>query len=209
MSKTNRAPGANWPTRSRKSERTDMNPAIALADNLSLPAVERNNLNTKFACELATVGIVHEGNVSEGVGAHPSIKTEQVGKLSRIVHFQRLETARKQPGNCGRCGKPNGNGHANCDRCRNYQTLYKRRLHAKRLSSPSGMMSELAQFRRELSRLRATVKNMANERRASYRKGYAAGLAGKRVRFRRGAYIPPQISKQELATMNHAYDHDS
>ena len=138
-------------------------------------------------------------------GACLSIKTEQAGKLLRITHFQRLTTARKQPHNCRRCGKPNGNGLANCDRCRNYQTLYRVKRRNQRLTVPSEVVKELQQFRRELSRLRVTVKNMANERRKAYRKGYASGLAGKRARFRQSAYVPPQISKQELSTISHAY----
>lgn len=183
-------------------------PPATCSAHFTLPAVERNNNdnNHKLACESATVCAVHEGTVPERSGACPSIKTEQAGKPSRIAHFQRLEAARKQPGNCGRCGKPNSNGYANCDGCRNYRTLYKLRLRNERLAVPSEVVKELTQFRRELSRLRATVKNMVNERRNAYRKGYAAGLAGKRARFRRSAYIPPQMSKQELAQISHAYD---
>ena len=162
------------------------------------------NNNNQLACESATVGIVREGTVPEEVG-RTTITTERAGKLSRIAHFQRLEAARKQPGNCGRCGKPNGNGYAQCDRCRSYQKTYKLRLRNDRRASVLGVSAELDQFRRELSRLRATVKNMANERRRAYRSGYRAGLAGKRARFRRNAWMPPEMSRQELATINHAY----
>jgi hypothetical protein len=171
--------------------------------------VETVNDKTKLACKSAAVIAVHEGTVPEKDGAYLSIKTERAGKLSRIAYFQRLESARKQPGNCHRCGKSNGNGFANCDQCRTYQSLYKIRLKNKRLTVPSEVAKELAQFRRELSRLRGTVKTMANERRNAYRKGYAAGLAGKRARFRKSAWIPPQMSQQELATINHAYGSDN
>ena len=176
-----------------------------LDNDFTLPPVETINDNNRLVRESATVGDVHEGTVPENDGACLSITTEEAGKLSRIAHFQRLEAARKKPGNCGRCGKPNGNGYAQCDRCRNYHTLYKLKKRNERFSVPSEVVKELFQFRRELSRLRVTVKNMANERRAAYRKGYAAGLAGKRARFRQGAYVPPPMSKQELATISHAY----
>src|SRR3990167_3751533 len=143
--------------------------------------------NHKLACGSDSVGIVHEGAVLEKDGACLSNKTEQAGKLSRIAHFQRLATARNHPGNCGRCGKPNGNGFAQCDHCRNYQAAYHLRRRNERFSVPSEVAKELKQFRRELSRLRATVKNMVNERRKAYRKGYASGLAGRRARFRQRA----------------------
>ena len=166
--------------------------------------MEQSNNDTKLVCESATVAVDHVGAVPEQVG-RTTIKTEQAGKLSRIAYFQRLEANRLMPGNCRRCGKSNGNGLSNCDRCRNYHTLYKLRRRNERLIVPSEVAKNLAQFRRELSRLRATIKNMANQRRNSYRKGYSKGLASKRVRLFRSAWIPPRMSKQELATINHAY----
>jgi hypothetical protein len=72
-------------------------------------------------------------------------------------------------------------------------------------TSESGIEKTLRQFRRELSALRGTVKQMANRWRVAYRRGYTAGLAGKRARFLRRAWMPPEMSKQELATINHAY----
>src|SRR5487761_1991074 len=147
------------------------------------PRSNNNDNNHKLACESVLSVAVRDGAVPETMGACLSVQQRGHGKLSRLAHFQRLEVARKQAGNCGRCGKPNANGGKTCDRCRNYQTLYKLRLRNERLAVPSGVLKELTQFRRELSRLRATVKNMSNERRNAYRKGYAAGLAGKRARF--------------------------
>jgi hypothetical protein len=125
-----------------------------------------------------------------------------------LPHFQRLEALRRQPGNCGRCGKPNANGRAHCDRCREYQKDYRQRSKNRRFDAPSEGGRELAQFRRELDRLRATVKSMQSERRRAYRLGYRSGLQARRARFRASAWVPPTMSRQELAQINHAYDHE-
>jgi ribosomal protein L40E len=165
------------------------------------------NNNNKSAFAPVLLAVPCEGAVPENVGTRPSQITERVGKLSRIAHFQRLEAARQQPGNCRRCGKPNPTHFKACDRCRKYNLDYKLKLKNLRLAIPSEVSKVLAQFRRELSHLRATVKNMSNDRRRAYRAGYQAGLAGRRARFKRGAWIPPQMSMQELSTINHAYQH--
>ncbi len=102
----------------------------------------------------------------------------------------------------------NGNGLAHCDACREYHRSYKARLKVQRIQTSEGVAKELAQFRRELSRLRATVKNMANRYRMAYHKGYTAGLAGKRARFRRmvSKYELPGMSQQEAASISHRFD---
>jgi hypothetical protein len=171
-------------------------------------AVEKTNIDNQLACESALSGCRHEGTVSERSGACPSIKTERGGKLSRLPHFQRLEAMRTLPGHCRRCGKRNANGLAYCDRCRQYHAEYRLRKRAERFNAPTEVVRELAQFRRELSRLRAMVKAMGSERRRAYKTGYRAGLKARRARFVRSAWVPPTMSRQELAEINHAYDHE-
>ena len=174
------------------------------------PRSNNNDTKPKLVCESALSVAVREGAVPETNGAYLSVQQRGHGKLSRIAHFQRLEAARKQPGNCGRCGKPNGNGYAYCDRCRNYQTLYKLRLRNERLAVPAEVVKELAQFRRELNGLRKTVKAMIKARRESYLRGFMAGQRNYRrnrnKHLKRYVDAYPEISKQELAQISHAYD---
>lgn len=173
------------------------------------PRSNNNDNNYKLVRDSALSVAVRDGAVPETSGAYLSVQQRGHGKLSRIAHFQRLESARKQPGNCGRCGKPNGNGYANCDRCRNYQTLYKLRKRNERLEQPSEVMKELAQFRRELTALRKMVKTMARARRESYLRGFMAGQRNYRrnrnKHLKRYSDAYPEISKQELAQISHAY----
>lgn len=122
----------------------------------------------------------------------------------RKPYHDALDARRRLPGNCGRCGKPSPK--RTCTRCRTYHRERKIRLRDEAQRTPDGVLSALAQFRRELSRLRATVKNMVHRYRHGYRHGYAAGQAGRRARFKRGIWMPPEMSRQELATINHAYE---
>lgn len=174
------------------------------------PRSNNNDKNNNCARSSVLSVAVRDGAVPETSGAYLSVQQRGHGKLSRIAHFQRLEAARKQPGNCGRCGKPNANGGKTCDRCRNYQTLYKLRQRNERLEHPSEVLKELAQFRRELTALRKMVKTMAQARRESYLRGFMAGQ--RNYRRNRNKHLKryfdayPEISKQELAQISHAYD---
>ena len=125
--------------------------------------------------------------------------------------FHAMQAAlRKLPGNCGRCGKPNSNGFKQCDRCRAYQKRYKAELTGnKLLTVPQEFAKAMEQFRRELNAIRRTVKVMANARRESYLRGFMAGQINRRRNRNKhlAKYLDayPTITKQELATMNHAY----
>ena len=57
-----------------------------------------------------------------------SIETERGGKLYRKPYHDQLDALRRDPANCGRCGKPNANGKRQCDRCRDYAKRYKAKL---------------------------------------------------------------------------------
>lgn len=133
-------------------------------------------------------------------------------KLDRIEHFRLLAERRKQPGNCRRCGKPNANGKAHCDRCRQYMAAYKKRIILEDKAGKVELVKVAAtvlQLRRETSALRASFKRLSTSFRKGYRAGYLAGLLKRRARFKNTITkyqdAMPTITEQELATMNHAY----
>lgn len=127
-------------------------------------------------------------------------------KLSRSPHFAALQERRNQPGNCRRCGKPNDSENAHCSRCSEYQKSYRQRAKNMRLTVPTEVALEIAQFRRELDRLRGIVLTMRSKWRAAYRKGYLAGKAGKRARFKSLAWLPPELSAEDRAMVSHRFD---
>jgi hypothetical protein len=128
-------------------------------------------------------------------------------KLSRIAHFAQLEQRRKQAGNCRRCGKPNASGKACCEACRAYHARYKAGLKRQRLALPDGIARQFLQFRTELDKLRRIVLDLRGNWRIAYRRGYAAGAAGKRARLKRLAWSPPELSAEDKALVSHAFDH--
>lgn len=177
-----------------------------------LRGTNRNQIHNDLRCESAAVGAVSGRTVPDEDGnalltsRKSSIETERGGKLYRKPYHDQLDALRRDPANCGRCGKPNGNGHRQCDQCRDYAKRYKAKLRGEGFDAEQAAGMVL-QMRRELSRLRATVKNMANDRRKSYSKGYAKGFETGKTTAKYADTLR-EISKQELATMNHAYDHD-
>lgn len=116
----------------------------------------------------------------------------------------RIAAARKLPGNCGRCAKPNANGHRQCDRCRAYSKKYKLAQSQEPVTVDAGTLRHLTA---RVASLEHELARMQVDARAQYKKGYRTGAAHERKR--RDAYQPPSISLQELSTINHAYGHNS
>ena len=177
-----------------------------------LRGTNRNQIHNESRCESAAVGAVSGRTVPDEDGnalltsRKSSIETERGGKLYRKPYHDQLDALRRDPENCGRCGKPSANGKRQCDKCREYQHRYKAKARGENFDAQTAA-GMIVQMRRELSRLRATVKNMANNRRKSYSKGYSKGFETGKTTAKYADTLP-EISKQELATMNHAYDHD-
>lgn len=174
-----------------------------------LRSVEQQNTKHTGSCvELAAVVAVPVGTVPENGSAftasQKSITTESGGKLYRRPYHDKLDVLRLDKKNCGRCGKPNSNGHRQCDRCRAYAVEYKARMRGD-IYDAQQAAGMIVQMRRELSRLRATITNMANDRRRSYAKGYAKGFETGKTTAKYFDTLP-EMSKQELSTISHAYD---
>jgi hypothetical protein len=182
--------------------------AVVVPIEFTPPAVEKhtpkhNARETKHQLSVA----VREGTVPDEDGSalthvpQTSIKTEQAGKSYRKPYHEKLEALRRDPKNCGRCGKPNSNGHKQCDKCREYQRRYKIRLKEKaREWTPAECVAMVRQCRREVSKLRGMIKQM--QRVSKYKQRREWMLKKLRTKY---ANAFKEISKQELAEINHAY----
>lgn len=116
--------------------------------------------------------------------------------------WERKAELRKQPGNCVRCGHANPDAsHKTCPRCRE-QIASRRQKYLRQTVKVETLVS----LRRRIESLEMAVAQLQLDGGKRYQNGYSAGkkAAAKRDYF--GIY--PTITKQELATMNHAYDND-
>lgn len=107
----------------------------------------------------------------------------------------RIAAARKIPGNCGRCGKPNSNGHRQCDRCRAYSKAYK----ARQGKVPRSLtaLDATALMRRvcSLEMRLAKVETELAVRRTAYR--YVKRREKALKKTKQPYYAPPTMSLQE------------
>lgn len=141
-------------------------------------------------------------------GAEKLSKDKLRRKRKSEAFFARLQARRKIPGNCGRCGKPHGDKtNKICRKCRDHHNEYYRKKAAALKQQKDAALEELS---RRVGSLENELARMLIDRRAAYRNGYYAGKAWKKKAFSRqrnfDAY--PSITKQELATMNHAYENE-
>jgi hypothetical protein len=186
----------------------------------TLPAVEQNNRNQKHTARESQPlsGSVHVESVPDEDGRalttsrKTSITTEQGGTIYNIApaqlakaqaHWARKSAQRKQPGNCGRCGQPNpSKTHKYCDDCRDYA---KRRREGKAGALVTVHQTAISWLERRIGALEHSLAMLQLNGRLMYKRGYSRGLkTGKEVRHY--ADTMPEISKQELAQISHAWD---
>ena len=132
------------------------------------------------------------------------------------------------PGNCTACGYPNDRtNRKTCSRCtqrvvarakERVQESFKV-LHGEMLEKLEAALRDIWQLRREINALHASFKLMRHSRAYVYQKGHRAGIE---LGIKRGVKASAkfqerleaaareeslgEITRQELATMNHAYD---
>ena len=112
--------------------------------------------------------------------------------------FARLLVRRQTPGNCVRCGHKNPEPkYKTCPRC--LAAVSRRKKNNQPPEQIAGMLRRIASLEYAVANLQLT----ANGR---YQKGYAAGKKAALKPCRKYFDAYPPISKQELSTMNHAYD---
>jgi len=112
--------------------------------------------------------------------------------------FAKLLARRQTPGNCVRCGHKNPQPkHKTCPRC--LDAVRRRKKNNQPPQEIAGMLRRIASLEYAVANLQLTANNR-------YQKGYAAGKKSALKPHRKYFDAYQRISKQELATMNHAYD---
>jgi len=167
--------------------------------------------NKTFAQRTATGLSIEDG---DGLTRLPNITVSGGGqsrprspehRAKAEAFWSALAERRKQPGNCVRCGKPNTAETRQCPKCLAYQAKYRGRLQDKNEKLTAGMVVAIVkQCRREVTKLREIIKQMQRAHRA---KNHRQWQQKRTLKKYADAY--PEISKQELASINHAYDNDA
>ena len=159
-----------------------------------------NNEHNKSALRSALSGTGLPRVICANTGRAES-ETERgaLPQKSRDFHA-RIAAARKLPGNCGRCAKPNTNGHRQCDRCRAYSKKYKLAQSQEQVTVDAKALRHLTA---RVASLELSVARLQLEARTAYKRGYRMGQRIEQKR--RDRYEPPSITKGELSTMNHVY----
>jgi hypothetical protein len=127
---------------------------------------------------------------------------------------------RKQKGRCGRCAQPfQSEEYRHCQACRDYSA---RRREEKRVEPVTVDNRTLAALERRVAALEQSLTMSQLAGRVIYRKAFSRGLSLAKTLTKKavarmmeqeekatdyfGAF--PEITKQELSTMNHAYESD-
>jgi len=151
--------------------------------------------------------------LQESRGAEKSPKkrladySPEVQAKARALYAEK-DRLRRIAGNCGRCGRrPAAEGYKQCDRCREY--MAKRRITAKykAITSDPNILTAIMRRIQSLEHT-AAIHSMIIKKRydKGYKKGYKAGRSAEFRLWQERPVEMPTITKQELATMNHAYD---
>ena len=193
------APRFNFPVIDLKLNKTTIarcEPALSVLDCVSREMTEKDGSNL-----LAILPVNHS---KSNDGKNLNIPLKHLPKAERFWMAKKI--LRSDPANCGRCGQPNGNGFRQCDRCRDALKKYKaRKLVEREEYDPSKAMAMIHQMRREVTKLREMFKASQRWNRKNYARGYNAGKKHGVV-LAKYADAYPEISKQELAQINHAYE---
>ena len=132
--------------------------------------------------------------------SEPLTKDQLRRQRKSQAFFAKQDERRKAPGNCGRCGKPNADKTRKvCARCRELNSAcYRRR--AEKLS----VNETIRALAKRVASLELSVARLQlNDRALTSRYHYQQAVKREAKRYL-SAY--PTITKQELSTMNHAYE---
>ena len=135
--------------------------------------------------------------------SEPLTKDQLRRQRKSMAFFAALQARRQTPGNCRRCGKPHPDKTRKiCAKCRVHHNEYYRR----KTQAAQGV--NIVELQRRVASLEHELARMLIDRRATYAKGYHAGKTWKRTASlqMRNLEAYPTITKQELSTMNHAYE---
>jgi hypothetical protein len=181
-----------------------ISPPCTAADREKSVGAANNELktNNRAASALSVDGFSVGVSAKKGRAETKEQGGETLPAKARAFHA-RIAALRKQPGNCGRCGKPNANGLKQCDRCRAYMKAYKEAVAKKPRSIATFDANALMRRVVSLEMRLAKVECELALRRNTYR--YVHRRQAVLLKRSRPQWEPPTITKQELSTMNHAY----
>jgi hypothetical protein len=162
-----------------------------------------NNEHNKSALRSALSGTGLPRVVCANTGrAETETERGALPQKARDFHA-RIAAARKVAGNCGRCGKPNTNGHRQCDRCRAYSKAYK----ARQAKAPRSIVTlDVTALMRRVCSLEMRLAKVETElavRRNAYR--YVRRRVAALKKTKQPYPRPPVMSYQEAATISHRY----
>ena len=141
-------------------------------------------------------------SIGSGVGKSRIRNPEHRAKAEAF--WQNLKSRRQQPGNCCRCGRSHAGSFRQCDPCRQRVAASKLKRQAKALTL-ADCVAMVRQCRREVTKLREIIKQMRRVKSNAYGRGYVAGTKHG-ITVAKYHDTVPDISGQELAQINHAYD---
>lgn len=107
-----------------------------------------------------------------------------------LAFWARCATARRQPGHCSRCGRPNATppAHAGrrgiCAECRGKARQYKADRLARRLAAGQEQLPDVASLLRRVRCLELRQGRFGKILRTQYKAGYQAGTRAERQRWR-------------------------
>ena len=130
----------------------------------------------------------------------------RVGKSREF--FARIAARRAVPGNCVRCGQKNpAPKHKTCPRC--LDAVRRRKIAAPQNASAEKPTVDHQALLRRIESLELALARLQLSHEKIYERAYDSGRRASARPARRYFDAYPQITKQELAEINHAYDHDS
>lgn len=169
---------------------------------------EQNDSRSERLCH----GLAEDtGAKKQGTRTNESGGGEKLYKIKRIAKTQRfiekMKALRADPRNCKRCGKPRDCERRQCRSC--IQKAAKRRLlltYKEVHKNPellTAIIKRVESLENTVARHGLVIRKV---RKAAWQKGYARGRKAEFFLWRDRQVELPTITKQELATMNHAYD---
>ena len=116
--------------------------------------------------------------------------------------WSRKADLRKQPGHCGRCGKPNANGLRTCDKCRSWMAQY--RAGKRDAAAPTANAAAHFALCRRVANLEHYFARLSEVQRVAYNRGFCAGRRLHRKAQERATYFEalPTPTAQDLRELH-------
>jgi hypothetical protein len=127
----------------------------------------------------------------------------------------KLSARRSEPGHCNQCGKPSDRpDKTNCTKCKDkakeaYHERQRRRFIEELVAgdtTKAEWLKNLAAMQRRIVSLESAVARLQLSRVKDYKRVWKLGYSARKAKEQaQGAWEMPTMTKQEAATMSHAY----